>query len=376
MRLPDFIEQHLEAILTEWVTFARASGPAGKEMDVIALRDHAEEMLKSIVIDLRTPQTSAEQDAKSKGDADVDANAEETAAEVHGAGRANSGFTVGEMVAEYRALRASVIRLWTEECGNLKGSDIEDMMRFNEAIDQSLGESINRYSEDIDRSKEMFVAILGHDLRSPLSGILMASQFMLEVGELAERDKGLTERIVRSATRMTRMIGDLLDFTRGRLGSGVPVVRTPMDLMEVAGQAMAEMETAHPASVFILSSSGDLHGSWDQARVIQMLVNLLGNAVHHGARNSPVGVKLCGREDDVVVQVHNNGPPILRTSLPVLFSPFKRLGAGEHTPEANNSHLGLGLYIVEQIVSAHGGTIDVESTQDAGTTFTIRLPRA
>jgi signal transduction histidine kinase len=374
VRLADFIESNREAILGEWVTFARSSGPAGHAMDRVALRDHAQEMLDSIVIDLRTPQTDAQQLAKSKGEADDDAGAE-TAAEVHGSGRAVSGFTIGEMVAEYRALRASVIRLWTVANGSLAGGDIDDLMRFNEAIDQALAESITRYTFDIDRSKEMFVAILGHDLRSPLSSVVTASQFMLEMGDLNERDAGLTDRIVRSGTRMTQMINDLLDFTRGRLGSGVPVKRVPMDLAAVAAQAVSEMESAHPACDFRIEISGNLEGKWDGARISQMLVNLLGNAVHHGSERTPITVQLRGRDDDVVIRVHNDGPPIPPADLPSLFSPFKRLGAVTPAGDSASSHLGLGLYIVQQIVSAHGGTIDVVTEEGKGTAFTVRLPR-
>ena len=377
MRLADFIEGNMEAILAEWVTFARSSGPAGREMDVNALRDHLSEMLQGIIIDLRTPQSEREQREKSTGNAPgEEAGAPETAAEVHGSGRAVSGFTVGEMVAEYRALRASIIRLWTAACGRLEGHDIEDLMRFNEAIDQALAESITRYSLGIDRSREMFVAILGHDLRSPLSGILMAAQFMLEEGALGERDAGLTTRIVRSGTRMTHMINDLLDFTRGRLGSGVPVKRAPMDLGTTAAQAISEMEASNPSTRFRLETTGNLLGEWDAARVSQLLVNLLGNAVHHGSRGGPILVVVQGRDDDVVIRVHNDGPPIRKESLSSLFSPFKRLSAITPAADPASSHLGLGLYIVEQIVSAHGGTIDVASEEDIGTTFTARLPRA
>src|SRR5688572_19566893 len=168
VRLADFIETNVEAILAEWVTFAETCGPAGDTLDLEGLRDHAVDMLNHIVADLRTPQTKAEQAHKSTGAADSGADDEDTAAEVHGAGRAESGFSVGEMVSEYRALRASVIRLWTKASGTLTGDSLEDLTRFNEAIDQALAESITRYTHDIDRSKEMFLAILGHDLRSPL----------------------------------------------------------------------------------------------------------------------------------------------------------------------------------------------------------------
>ncbi|MBA3338534.1 MAG: RsbRD N-terminal domain-containing protein, partial [Geodermatophilaceae bacterium] len=141
MRLADFIADNQELILADWVAFAEGCGPAGEELNLAALRDHAVAMLRDIVTDLRTPQSAAEQTKKSKGSSDGGDDGVDTAAAVHGAGRADSGFTVGEMVSEYRALRASVIRLWTREQGTLTEHDIEDLMRFNEAIDQALAES-------------------------------------------------------------------------------------------------------------------------------------------------------------------------------------------------------------------------------------------
>ncbi len=372
MRLANFIESNLDPIMSEWVTFAETSGAAGRSMDTVALRDHATEMLESIVTDLRTSQTKAEQAEKSKGKQPPEGS--DTAAEVHGAARAVSGFTVGEMVSEYRALRASVIRLWTQASGSLTGADLEDLMRFNEAIDQALAESVTRYTQDLDRSKEMFVAILGHDLRSPLSGILMGSQFMLEREALDSTDQEMATRIVRSAKRMNQMVADLLDFTRGRLGSGVPIVRAPMDLGAEASHAVDEILAAHPTRELQLSVSGDLRGKWDSARISQLLANLLGNSVHHGSPSARVTINAQGRANDVVLRVHNSGPAIPAADLPGLFSPFKRLRPGAVAAQ-DPAHLGLGLYIAEQIATAHGGTIDVTSTSEAGTTFTVRLPR-
>ena len=375
MRLADFIEANYEAILTEWVAFAETRGPVGKSMDLTALRDHALAMLHDIVIDLRTPQTADEQADKSKGNGIPTGSNTESAAGVHGAGRADSGFTVGEMVSEYRALRASVIRLWTRENGTLTGSDVEDLMRFNEAIDQALAESITHYAEIVDRSKDMFVAVLGHDLRTPLGAVMMASRFMLDTGELHEPHLTLTNRISHSATRMNEMVADLLDFTRIRLGAGVPVVREPMDMAREASNAIDEILAAHPESVLKLNVSGDVSGQWDSGRIGQMISNLLGNAVQHGTPKSTISVTVRGETSDVVLQVHNHGPAIVTSDPEALFSPFKRIQAGTSVDTASNS-LGLGLYIVERIVAAHCGTIDVKSSSDAGTFFTVRLPRA
>ena len=372
MKLADFITTNMEPILADWVTFAESSGPAAKEMDTVALRDHAAEMLKTIVADLCTPQTAAQQAAKSVGDAHP--VVEDTAAEVHGSGRAESGFTVAEMVSEYRALRASVIRLWTRAEGTLTSGDLEDLIRFNEAIDQALAESISRYTYDIDHSREMFVAILGHDLRTPIGTILMGSQHMVETGNLAEPNLTLATRIARSARRMNQMVEDLLDFTRGRLGSGIPISRGDMNLETVVRHAIDELTTGQPNVTVQFSSTGDLRGSWDAARIGQVVTNLLGNAVQHGAGNSLITVTAQGELADVVLRIHNLGAPIPKAELSALFSPFKRVQPGGAVPH-DPGNLGLGLYIVERVVTAHGGTISVRSSTEAGTLFTVRLPR-
>ena len=344
-------------------------------MDRVALRDHAAAMLADIVTDLRTSQTPAEQSAKSKGELAPDGSNSDTAAEVHGAGRAESGFTTGEMVAEYRALRASVLRLWTAAQGTLTGSDLNDLMRFNEAIDQALAESVSRFSDDVDRSREMFVAILGHDLRNPLNTVLMASQFMLDTGELIEPHTTMTRRIVRSAKRMNGMTGDLLDFARSRLGAGIPVLRQPMDLGQEAVHAIEEVKVAYPSRTVHLDASGELRGEWDAARLRQLLSNLLGNAMEYGAREGIIRVTLRGAADQITLAVHNNGTAIPSAQVPKLFDPFKRL-SGSGAELRNATGLGLGLYIAEQVVHAHGGTIEVTSSERDGTCFTVCLPRA
>ena len=374
MRLADFIEKNIEPILADWVRFAESSGPAGRTMDLEALRDHASQMLHEIVADLRTPQTDAQQTEKSKGNADSGSEPGETAAEVHGSGRAGSGFSVGEMTSEYRALRASVIRLWTMAQGTLTGADLDDLMRFNEAIDQSLAESISRYTMDIDRSREMFVAILGHELRSPLSVVLTGSQFMLERGMLTEPDLTVATRVARSAGRMDQMVADLLDLTWGRLGSGIPITRGDTDLAEVIGEVIDEMAAVHPDAVLQFTPTGNLRGQWDAPRISQVVTNLLGNAVQHGTSGNRISVTAQGETADVVLRVHSHGQTIAKDELPGLFSPFKRFQSDP--PAARDSgNLGLGLYIAERIVSAHNGTIDVRSSPEAGTLFTIRLPR-
>jgi len=365
----------MELILADWSEFAKTLGPAALEMDALQLRDHAALMLADIAGDLETPQSSQDEQAKSKGHTDTPDAGADSAAQAHGAGRAGDGFTVDEMVAEYRALRASVLRLWALACPTTSSDDFQDIMRFNEAIDQSMTEALRRFSRDLDAAREMFVAVLGHDLRTPLSAVLMAGHYMRDSGDLAEPHLTLSARVVTSATRMTHMVDDLLDFTRSRLGNGIPVQRRDADLGTVAREAVDEMMVAHPDYGFALTVDGNVRGAYDAARISQVLVNLLGNAVQYGTPKIPVNVSVIGEEVDVVLRVQNHGPVIPATVLSGLFSPFKRLKSG--APAGQDAHnLGLGLYVAERVVTAHGGRISVTSSDEDGTMFVVRLPRS
>ena len=375
MRLHDYIRDHREEIMSAWETFASTVSPAGGTMDVEALRDHADDMLTVIAADLMTAQSASEQAEKSKGNA-ADADDGVTAAEEHGAARAVSGFTIGEMVAEYRALRASVINLWTREVGELKTDDIGDLMRFNEAIDQSLAESVTEFTENVNESKEMFVAILGHDLRTPLGAIFTSAKFMLDTGELKEPHLSLASRIASSATRTMSMVGDLLDFTRSRLGGGIPVVREELNLGKLLHEAVEEISAAHPEGDFRVDTRQEQTGEWDGPRLSQALINLIGNAGEHAPDGTGVEVTLDGVGDDVVITIHNMGPVIPGDRLDGLFNPMKASKEGNGTASGGpTGNLGLGLYIAERIVHAHGGRIDVQSSEMEGTTFTVHLPR-
>jgi signal transduction histidine kinase len=372
IRLADFITAERESILKEWEAFAKTCAPASTSMDITALRDHAGEMLTAIAEDLCTTQDKHEQAEKSKGNAPE--VAEKTAAQHHGAGRAESGFTTDQMVSEYRALRASVIRLWTKAQGEILPSDLEDLTRFNEAIDQALAESITRYTQDLDHSKEMFLAILGHDLRTPLGAVMMSAEFMLETKELDEPHLTLTTRISSSAKRMNKMIGALLDFTRSRLGGGIPIVRAEMNMGKVVHDVVEEMAAAHPDRTIKIDARGSLRGEWDCARMSQVLSNLIGNALEYSAARTNAAVDVQGDENSVTIAIHNRGITIPPDELNGIFNPMKRKETSAATGGAAGN-LGLGLYIADQIVHAHKGTISVESTEETGTTFTVRVPR-
>jgi signal transduction histidine kinase len=219
------------------------------------------------------------------------------------------------------------------------------------------------------RFNEMFAGILGHDLRNPLGAILTAAQLMLRRDPDEKTVRPLT-RILSSGERMTRMIDQLLDFTRARIGGGVHLAPRETDLDPIIRQIIDEESLATTAWTFQPSFEGDTRGQWDPDRLAQVFSNLISNAVRHGSPDAPLAIRVDGRDPCVVdIAIHNRGavPPDL---LPVLFDPFR----GTHRREGSQG-LGLGLFISEQIVKAHGGRIRVESSEADGTTFSIHLPR-
>lgn len=372
MRLSAFIRAHTEQILSEWETFARRV-ETETPMNTAALRDHAKEMLHAVADDLEGPQTAREQREKAEGRRDAPDDDSPTAAQQHGAGRALSGFTVEQMVSEFRALRASVLHLWKQERGEANAKDLEDLTRFNESIDQAIAESIATYTRGVRQSRDRFLAVLGHDLRNPVGAIMTAAQFLLDLPDLAELHRTTIAQMQSSARRMNRLIGDLIELARTRLGDSIPIARAAVDLGDLLQGVVDEMISSYPARSFELRRTGDLRGQWDRERLIQALVNLVSNAVHHGAPDRPITIVASGTADEVTVSVHNEGVPIEADRIGHLFNALKAI---QTDSMGDRRHLGLGLYIVDKIVAAHAGRIDVRSSAGEGTTFTITLPRA
>jgi signal transduction histidine kinase len=371
-RLHVFIRENIEPIVSEWESFAKTLIPSATGMTPLALRDHIHQILEFITNDVTASQTARQQARKSRGKkAQVLKN---TAAETHAALRLAGGFDVGQMVSEYRALRASVIRLWTETGISMDAQDMKDLTRFHESIDQELAESVNYYSAKVTESKDMFAGILGHDLRSPLQGITLSAGLMLHMGTLNERQTMLTTKMLESANRMNVLINSLLDVTRARFGAGLQISPAPMDMGFVAHQLVDEFRVVHPARSITLEVSGNVRGEWDKARVGQVFSNLIGNAVQYGFTGSSVGVSVRGEHDLITVTVHNIGTPIPPGSLKRIFNPLTRSGS-DKSNHHGSMNLGLGLFITEEVVTAHGGTIHVTSSEETGTTFTARFPR-
>jgi signal transduction histidine kinase len=375
MRLADFMLANVEPVLAEWEEFARRVWPAAAA-DPAELRDHAEEILRATARDMGSAQTTAQQSDKSKGGqtAGEDSARLNGASEVHAIGRAISGFGLPAVVAEYRALRASVLRLWRESAPNPDRRDLEDLTRFNESIDQSLATAVGSYTERVDRSRRMFLAILGHDLRNPLNSVTMSAHVLSRSHQLDPELSAMASGISSSANAMARMVSDLLDFTGAGLGAPMPVSPAPMDLERVCRQVIDEMRTAYPARTLNFRPDGDLTGEWDAARLRQLVSNLLGNAVQHGDADGPVDLSVAAQGADVVLSVRNGGRPIPADAVPTIFDPLVRGGSPELQKQRRPGSIGLGLYIAREIAAAHGGTIDVKSSE-AGTVFTVRLPR-
>jgi signal transduction histidine kinase len=225
----------------------------------------------------------------------------------------------------------------------------------------------------IDELREQLIGIVGHDLRTPLTSVVAGAEMMLKRGMLSEADAKVTARIARSADRMTKIISQLLDFTRARLGGGMSVQRQPAVLAEICAQVIAEVQMANPDRALIFEADDDTRGLWDRGRLAQVVSNLIGNAIQHGGPGGPIEVRVGDCGEAVSLAVHNQGPPVPAELLPSIFDPFRR---GNAHATSKTDGLGLGLFIVREMVRAHYGEIVAHSTEAEGTTFTVRLPRA
>jgi signal transduction histidine kinase len=369
MRLADFILRDMESILVEWEAFAASLFPAAASMTPLALRDEAKEILEAVAKDLSTSQTKQAQIDKSRGRAPKLMDAPETAAQSHAILRARSGFDINQLASEYRALRASVLRLWTESC-QPDDINLEDVIRFNEAIDQALAESIGFFSEQVERARNLLLGMLGHDMRNPLNAIQLTASYLAALNAGAEVSEAAS-RLIRSGASIKALLDDLVDFNRTKLGLGINITLANIDLAKVFADEVEQLRGAHPGHRLELEVIGDTRGFWDGLRLQQLLRNLVSNAIKYGEADVPVRVVLTGEEADVRIEVVNRGLAIEQSALNQIFDPLKR-GSVQHHDTYDS--LGLGLYIVREIARAHGGEIDVRS-DEGKTVFTVRLPR-
>ena len=372
MRLADFILDHMEQILQAWEDFARSVSTPMPAMDSVGLRDHAQFILRTVALDMRTSQTESQQIDKAHGLGP--ASVEDTAAQTHAMTRLMAGFTMDQMVSEYRALRSSVLRLWLRNVPFDDDHQVQDMIRFNEAIDQALVESIETYGEAVEVTRKTVLGVLGHDLRSPLGAVLMAGGVLQKSPNITDRERKLSGQICSSIRRANKIVDDLLDLARCNLGLGIPISLEVVDISSVCGSVVAEVQTRYPDVQVVYSSTGQIYGQFDSSRMAQVFSNLIGNAVLHGDSHCPIRVSLATHAGALELIVQNYGEPIPPSALPHLFNPSGRYSSYAAEEKGASAGLGLGLFISAEIVRNHGGRIEVASSAETGTTFTVSIP--
>lgn len=381
MDLAAFIRSNEDVIVEEWEAFAHAYVHSAAHMDRSALRDHIKGLLRFISDDLETPETERERSEKAKGQGPKAGGALDSAAETHAALRFTGGFDTIEMISEFRALRASVIKLWRSEWAEADAPDIlPDLLRFDEAIDQAMTESLGRFTKKLTRSGSVFVGTLVHDFRNPLAAVHNSAQALLARGKLDDEQASLVSQIETSTSVVKRLVSDLTDAVRIRLLEDLPIAPAPMDIGTAVQETAEEAQATHPDRRISIETSGDLEGDWDRARVGQVLSNLISNAVVRGLKTSAIHVAAKGAGHEVVLSVHVEGA-ISPDAIATVFDPVPR-GEGADLPredenpiQSENTRLLLGLFIAQGIVTAHGGKITVTSNEQEGTTFAAHLPR-
>ena len=325
--------------------------PEAHRLSEPELRDHLPLLLDAVCHEIEAP--GAEEAAgRAIGSGAI--------AREHARDRAANGYSLTEALRELSHFRAAILALCTDE----------SMVTGGDEMERASGDALRQEAA----FRERFIGVLGHDLRNPLQVVKLGTSAVLDLGVSSEQAQVLG-RVVASAERMQRMIEELLDLTRARLGGGIPVALAPSDLGNVVGQVLHELEIAHPHRSFLRTVSGDLGGEWDPDRIAQMLTNLVVNAVNYSPPETAVRVEVDGTGAQVVLSVTNQGPVIAPEVVGHLFDPFVRGSANDRLSGDPGTGLGLGLFIVKQIVDGHGGSLQVTSTVEEGTTFTVHLPR-
>jgi signal transduction histidine kinase len=360
LQLCDFLRERQLEIFRAWEERARglsaAEHPSGP-----ALRDHLPALLEHIANGVRAAGKQAPP-------------AEAQAA--YAFDRLAQGTDLVQVARELSLLREVIVELWGEARG---GSPLlEEVVRFDVVLDDTIARSASalllremREAQEKMVLLQQLTGIVSHDLRNPLTAVTVAAESLLR----SNLPEPITRRVVRirtAAERALRLVRDLLDFTQARLGSGIPLHVTPSDLHRLVADIVEEARAGFPDREVQRSTEGDACGEWDPDRIAQVLQNLLGNALTYSPPGTAVAVRTRGEADTVVVEVHNDGPPIPQEHVPRLFEPFQRRDPSQGRAARN---VGLGLFIVDEVVRAHRGSIEVRSSAQEGTTFSVRLPR-
>lgn len=369
MRLSKFLNLSREAILAESIAYA-GTLPVLSGEPLETLRDHLPLVLDAIARDLEQPQTRAQSIAKSQGLGP--AATAETAAQTHGQLRARGGLSIEQLVAEYRVLRSTVLRLWAD-AGEPDEQVLADTMRFNEAIDQAVAESVAFHAAELERWRGIFLGVLGHDLRGPLNAILLTAEVLKQEapGTAVEH----ADALLRNGHRLEALLDSLLEYNKSRLGLGMALHRSRLDVALLCQQEVRLLRDALPEARISLEASGDTCGSFDGSRVREALANLVFNAAQYSPAGSPVSIAVHGRADVVEVSTENETEPIAPEVLHSLFEPLRRQSSDSAASGGSRRNLGLGLFIVREIARAHGGDVTVTAA-GRRIVFRIVLPKA
>jgi signal transduction histidine kinase len=287
--------------------------------------------------------------------------------------RFKQGYSLFSLIRELHHLRRTIIALLQAKKIQLEDSATHAL---HDAIDECMSLEAEAMSQKEATLRELFVAALGHDLRTPLMVIIGSGTKLLAHASLAAGHVHTLQRLLRSAYRTQRMIEDLLTLSKARQGAGLTLTRVPTSLLEICSVVIQEIEVAYPeTTVELIGRERDTHGNWDKELLCRASMNLVTNAIQHGDRTKPVQLLLDVDNGTAILNVRNAGPQIAAETFDMIFEPFYRGCADCDTPPESRRGLGLGLWIVRKIVQAHQGTVTVRSTAEEGTTFTVRLPR-
>jgi signal transduction histidine kinase len=376
MKLSDFIRSHAKEIVQEWEDFARTCLPAASAMDNARLRDHVVELVAFIADDMDSAQSSFEQREKAQGRGpDPEGDSE---AEVHAIMRATDGFTIDQVIAEFRALRASILRLRTKE--PTTQPQVAELTRFNESIDQMLSESVVRHTKIIvdnlrqaSRERDEFIATVSHELRGPVAAISNCSDVLKASGTNDPKVARVADMLSRQTGHLARLLEDLLDLAR--------ISRERIILKPETADIRKCVQDAVDANTELLAQNGQVLKvdmpsvpvtvHIDCTRITQVVSNLVNNASKYSPSASTIQVSLSTEMDRAVIRVIDNGVGIEADLLPHMFEAFH-----EHQVTDLERHgLGIGLWLSRQLVEMQGGTITVHSEgSGTGAEFCVRLP--
>jgi signal transduction histidine kinase len=362
--LADFLRTQRDAIVETWLD-AVASLPSATRLGRAVVRNSMPHMIDEV--------------ARTLGSEVSLGAAVDSVAIAHAKQRFAHGYDLREVITEYQLLRRAIVERYASEARDLEQdvrSHVFAVAQLDAILDAAVADAIDGFIVERDRARDLFLSILGHDLRGPLQALLVGCDSMVERSESLgpELVRKMGVRMGASGRRMAMMIHDLLDFTRAHMGGGIPIALGPVDLHDVIDDVVEELSIAHPNRVIEVRTSDDgggLRGEWDRERVAQALANLVGNAIQHG--RDPIVVEGRGRASSIGLEVSSGGA-IDADLVGQIFRPFSRVREVSAGGSAKGG-LGLGLYIVAEIARAHGGRVEAAVVDGDRSRFAICLPR-